>query len=305
MRSERRRRAIAESWERWGLVKIACLRHHGPAAPFVEVDERWVPVGEVCPGISGLAETVRNLDEVESRLATYRAGSTSSTSYGADDAGYEACVVPGAKLFAVGLNYADHVEEVGTVAPTEPYVFTKLPNTLNRPFGNIRLPSHVTSELDYEVELAVVVGRRVVDASLKEAAQAIAGYMVANDVSAREWQRTAPWPQMVKAKCLDGFLPIGPWLTTTSEVPDPRALTIESHVNGELRQHASTADLIFGPTELVSFLSAGITLEPGDVILTGTPSGSAFARDGKPWLRPGDRVRCSIQSLGHIENAID
>lgn len=298
-------------------MKLASLRFPGGPGAFVEFDAMWVPVSAFAPGLSSLSDAIGHLDDLEGLIGARRdAGDGKEWArslardgreqvYGLAGADYGPCVVPQAKVLAVGLNYAEHVKEVGTVTPSEPYVFPKLPNALNGPYDDVPLPAHVTSELDFEVELAVVVGRRILDADPHEAAAAIAGYLVANDVSAREWQRSEPWPHMVKAKCLDGFLPIGPWLTTASDVPEPRNLTIECRVNGELRQRASTADLIFGPAELISFISAGLTLEPGDVILTGTPGGSAFARDDKPWLRPGDRVRCSIQGLGHIENAIE
>lgn len=288
-------------------MRLAGRRQPEGVDVLVEYESTWVPVGEFDPGIRGLAEAYRRLDALEDAVAAKRAAGHDADwarSHDPGDVHLAPCVVPGAKILAVGLNFADHVSEVGLGEPADPYVFVKTGNALNGPYDGIRVPHAVTAELDYEIELAVVIGRRVTDVSVAEADAAIAGYMVANDVSAREWQRTQPWPQMVKAKCLDGFLPIGPWLTTRREVPDPGHLTMECRVNGELRQQSNTHNMIHDPATLVSFLSAGLTLEPGDIILSGTPSGSAFARDGQPWLTPGDRVRCTIEGLGHIENVV-
>jgi acylpyruvate hydrolase len=194
-------------------------------------------------------------------------------------------------IFGIGLNYAAHAEEQGKEKPEFPIVFMKLPSSSAPPNGRVRCPQ-VVRRLDYEGELVVVMG----------SGGTIAGYAVADDVSARDLQRREP--QWTRAKGADGFCPWGPWITTADEVPDPRSLRLTTQVNGELRQDASTSDLIFGPQELVDFISETCTLEPGDLILTGTPSGVGMSMDPRRFLSSGDVVRIEIESLGHIEHVI-
>ncbi|MGI9099219.1 MAG: fumarylacetoacetate hydrolase family protein [Solirubrobacteraceae bacterium] len=194
-------------------------------------------------------------------------------------------------IFGIGLNYAAHAEEQGKEKPEFPIVFMKLPSSSAPPNGRVRCPE-VVRRLDYEGELVVVMG----------SGATIAGYAVANDVSARDLQRREP--QWTRAKGADGFCPWGPWITTADAVPDPRSLRLTTQVNGELRQDASTSDLIFGPQELVDFISETCTLEPGDLILTGTPSGVGMSMDPRRFLSSGDVIRIEIESLGHIEHAV-
>jgi 2-keto-4-pentenoate hydratase/2-oxohepta-3-ene-1,7-dioic acid hydratase in catechol pathway len=195
-------------------------------------------------------------------------------------------------IFGIGLNYAAHAAEQGRPLPERPLVFMKLPTSSVPPGGPVRRP-RVVERLDYEAELVLVMG----------AGGEIAGYAVADDVSARDLQRAEP--QWTRAKGADTFCPWGPWITTADEVADPQALRISSHVNGELRQDSTTADLIFGPREIVAFLGEAITLEPGDIILTGTPSGVGEAMDPPRFLAPGDVVRVEVEGLGAIEHPIE
>jgi len=194
-------------------------------------------------------------------------------------------------IFGIGLNYAAHAAEQGKEQPEFPIVFMKLPSSSAPPNGAVTCPE-VVRRLDYEGELAVVIGE----------GGKIAGYAVANDVSARDLQRREP--QWTRAKGADGFCPWGPWITTADQVPDPKNLRLTTHVNGELRQDASTSDLIFGPQQLVDFIGETCTLEPGDLILTGTPSGVGMSLDPRRFLESGDVVRIEIESLGVIEHAI-
>jgi acylpyruvate hydrolase len=194
-------------------------------------------------------------------------------------------------IFGIGLNYAAHAAETGLEKPERPIVFMKLPSSSVPPGGPVRCPA-VVRRLDYEAELAIVMG----------ADGAIAGYAVADDVSGRDLQGREP--QWTRAKGADTFCPWGPWVTTADEVPDPEALAIRSWVNGELRQDASTSDLIFGCRALVDFIAETCTLEPGDLILTGTPSGVGVAMDPPRFLQSGDVVRIEIASLGAIEHPI-
>ncbi len=194
-------------------------------------------------------------------------------------------------IFGIGLNYADHIAEMGGQRPERPVIFLKLPSSAASPSARVRCPAAVR-RLDYEGELAVVMG----------AAGQVAGYAVADDVSARDLQKREP--QWVRAKGADGFCPYGPWITTADEVGDPHALQIRTWVNGELRQDSSTSNLIFSVPELVAFIGETCTLEPGDLILTGTPSGVGMGMTPPRFLASGDVVRIEIERLGAIEHSI-
>ena len=194
-------------------------------------------------------------------------------------------------IFGIGLNYAAHAAEGGSEPPEQPIVFMKVPTAVVPPGGPVVCPK-VVRRLDYEGELVVVMG----------SGGEIAGYAIADDVSARDLQRREP--QWTRAKGFDTACPWGPWITTADEVPDPQGLRLTCHVNGEPRQDSTTADLIFGPRALVDFIAETCTLEPGDLILTGTPSGVGMALDPPQFLQPGDTIRIEIERLGAIEHAV-
>jgi acylpyruvate hydrolase len=194
-------------------------------------------------------------------------------------------------IFGIGLNYADHVRETGGETPKQPIVFMKLPASAAAPNAPVHCPA-VVRRLDYEGELAVVMGP----------GRSVAGYAVADDVTGRDLQGREP--QWTRAKGADGFCPYGPWITTADEVPDPHDLSLRTWVNGELRQDSSTSNLIFTIPELIEFISETCTLEAGDVILTGTPSGVGQGQDPPAFLSSGDVVRIEIECLGAIEHAI-
>jgi 2-keto-4-pentenoate hydratase/2-oxohepta-3-ene-1,7-dioic acid hydratase in catechol pathway len=205
------------------------------------------------------------------------------------------------KFFAIGLNYADHVAESGLPTPEHLTVFMKAPTSVTGPYDPIERPV-VSQWLDYEGELGFVIGRRCRHVSYEEAADVIAGYLVVDDVSVRDWQiQTQQWSL---SKSFDTHGPIGPWIVTPDEIGDPHSLAIRTFVNGELRQDSNTSQLIFDCYRTVEILSQACTLEPGDVIATGTSSGAAFAIEGQPWLEPGDRVRVEIDGIGAIENEV-
>ena len=205
------------------------------------------------------------------------------------------------KFFAIGLNYADHVAESGQPMPEHLTVFVKAGTSVNGPYDPIERPA-VSDFLDYEGELGFVIGQRCRHVRAQDAAEVIAGYLIVDDVSVRDWQIQTP--QWSLAKSFDTHGPIGPWITTADELDDPHALGVRTYVNGELRQQSNTDQLIFDCFRQVEILSQACTLEPGDVIATGTPSGIAAAMDGRPWLKPGDRVRVEIDRLGAIENEV-
>lgn len=201
------------------------------------------------------------------------------------------------KIVCIGLNYRDHAAETGAEIPAEPILFLKTPDTVVGPDDEVLLP-RTSTKTDWEVELAVVIGREARYLSAPaDAAACIAGYAISNDVSEREFQleRGGQWD---KGKNCETFNPLGPWLTTSGDVPDPHALGLRLWVNGELRQDGNTKDMIFGIEHLIWYLSQFMVLRPGDVINTGTPAGVALGRVDTPYLRAGDVVEVEIDVLG-------
>ena len=202
------------------------------------------------------------------------------------------------KIMAMGLNYADHVAEAKLEKPQHQVWFCKQPNTVHPPYAPVQIPK-ASSAVDYEVELVVVVGKGGRHISRADAGQHIFGYCVGNDVTARDWQRRTP--QWVLGKSFDTHGPFGPWITTADEVGDPHRLAIRSLVNGEVRQDSNTRELIFNVFDQVAYLSEAMTLEPGDIIFSGTPGGIGAAMAPPVFLRAGDRVRCEIAELGALD----
>jgi 2-keto-4-pentenoate hydratase/2-oxohepta-3-ene-1,7-dioic acid hydratase in catechol pathway len=211
-------------------------------------------------------------------------------------------------VFCLGRNYAEHIQEdntsrdKATPLPEAPQFFTKPATSITGPDTDIELDSAVTRRLDYEVELAFVIGRGGRDIPAKDAWKHVFGYTIVNDVTARDLQRRHD--QWFKGKGLDTFCPMGPWIVHASQIPDPHALRIQLDVNGERRQDASTADMIFRIPAIIESLSAGLTLEPGDVIATGTPSGVGYAMNPRCFLADGDVVTCRIEGLGELSNRV-
>jgi 2-keto-4-pentenoate hydratase/2-oxohepta-3-ene-1,7-dioic acid hydratase in catechol pathway len=205
------------------------------------------------------------------------------------------------KIVCVGLNYRDHANETGQPIPSEPVLFSKYANSVVGPGAEVVVPPDA-EKIDYEAELAVVIGRRASAVPTGEALDHVAGYTCANDVSSRSLQfRSSQW---LLGKAIDTFLPLGPYLVTADEVPDPQALGIRCLVNDELRQSSDTGQMIFGVAELVSYISRTIALEPGDVLVTGTPAGVGMAADPPRYLRPGDRMRIEIDGVGELDNTV-
>jgi 2-keto-4-pentenoate hydratase/2-oxohepta-3-ene-1,7-dioic acid hydratase in catechol pathway len=208
-----------------------------------------------------------------------------------------ACVGSVGKFVAIGLNFTDHARETGSPIPKEPIVFNKWTTCLSGPFDNIVLPPG-SVKTDWEVELAVVIGRTARFVSEKDALRYVAGYCVCNDVSEREYQIERGGGQWDKGKGCDTFGPLGPWMVTRDEIKDVQNLAMKLTVNGEVRQNGSTATMIFGVATLVSYLSRFMTLEPGDVITTGTPPGVGLGMKPPQFLKAGDVVELSIEGLG-------
>ncbi|MBJ7603229.1 MAG: fumarylacetoacetate hydrolase family protein [Candidatus Dormibacteraeota bacterium] len=209
------------------------------------------------------------------------------------------CVPSPGKIICVGLNYRRHAAEAGMAVPETPVLFSKFNNSLAASGEDIPLPA-IAEQYDYEAELAVVIGKRAQNVAQGQALDHVFGYCNANDLSARELQaRTSQW---LLGKSLDHFLPIGPYLVSKEEIPDVTRLGIRCFLNGEKRQDSTIADLIFGVEELVSYMSRHLTLEPGDIISTGTPEGVILGRAEKVWLKPGDQVVVEVDGLGRLSN---
>jgi acylpyruvate hydrolase len=205
------------------------------------------------------------------------------------------------KIICIGLNYRSHAEEQGAEPPETPTFFAKFPNALAAPGATVALPGY-SSKVDYEAEVAFVIGRRAKDVSEADALEYVAGYMLLNDLSARDMQFATP--QWMPGKVFDGAAPCGPWLVTPDEAGPHDAIEIELRLNGEVMQSASTADLVHSIPALVVYLSKLMTLEPGDVVSTGTPAGVGSLRDPRVWLKAGDEVVVESPTLGRLATAL-
>ena len=208
-------------------------------------------------------------------------------------------------ILCIGINYREHAAESGAPIPVNPILFIKASNTLNNPGDPIPVPRR-SSMIDYEGELAVIFGKTAKHVPREKALDCVFGYCIANDVSARDWQRQKELGggQFARGKSFDGFCPLGPWITTADEVPNPNALRLRTILNGQVMQDHTTADMIFDVPALIESLSSTMTLRPGMILLTGTPQGVGFARTPPVWLKPGDTVAVEIETLGRLENPV-
>jgi 2-keto-4-pentenoate hydratase/2-oxohepta-3-ene-1,7-dioic acid hydratase in catechol pathway len=210
-------------------------------------------------------------------------------------------IEPPGKIICVGLNYKDHAEEQGVDLPTAPLLFAKWNNTLIGPGDPIVIPPIVT-KTDYEAELGVVIGSRVTRVSAENALEAVAGYVCVNDVSARDLQFADG--QWTRGKSPDTYCPVGPALVPREAVPDPQSLVIRAILNGEVMQDSTTANMVFGVAEIIAYVTQTITLEPGDLIATGTPAGVGVFRDPSVFMQPGDEITIEIEGLGSLTNPV-
>jgi 2-keto-4-pentenoate hydratase/2-oxohepta-3-ene-1,7-dioic acid hydratase in catechol pathway len=228
----------------------------------------------------------------------------SGTGEAAEVAKVLAPVAPPA-IFCTGLNYRKHAQETGARLPQYPILFMKAPSAVQHPGDPILIPTRLASqEVDYECELAVVIGRTAKNVTRADALSYVAGYTCANDVSARDWQIRFGGSQWCRGKTFDTFAPMGPCLVTPDEIPDPNALAIRTILNGVAMQEENTSDMLFDVPALIEFFSGSTTLLPGTVILTGTPSGVGMARKPPVWLKPGDVVTVEIENIGSLTNPV-
>jgi 2-keto-4-pentenoate hydratase/2-oxohepta-3-ene-1,7-dioic acid hydratase in catechol pathway len=273
-----------------GVVDVAA------AAEALELDGVPTTIDEV---IAGGEEALARLTELTRRAAIAPPGEP----WLLDEMGlrHGPCVPHPGKIVCIGLNYRKHAAETNAPVPEVPVLFSKFNNTIAANGDLIPLPP-IAHQYDYEVELGVVMGKRAFHVEEDEALGYVLGYFNANDVSARDLQmRTSQW---LLGKTLDRFLPIGPWLVTADEVGNPQELRLRCWVNGELRQDSNTSDMIFAVAQIISYISKYFALDPGDVIVTGTPEGVALGRPDKPWLKPGDEVVVEIDRLGQLKNVM-
>jgi 2-keto-4-pentenoate hydratase/2-oxohepta-3-ene-1,7-dioic acid hydratase in catechol pathway len=273
---------------------------------------RYGPRGQERPGLLDGAGRIRSLaglfDDIagstlsRASLEQLRRLDVSSLPLVEGNVRLGACIGRVGKIMCIGLNYADHAAETGAKLPAEPVLFMKATSAINGPFDEIRIPRGST-QTDWEAELGVVIGEPAKYVSEEAALDYVAGYCVSHDVSERQFQKERGG-QWTKGKSCDTFGPIGPWLVTKDEVPDPQKLRLWLDVDDERRQDGSTGNMIFGVKKLVSYLSQFMTLHPGDIISTGTPSGVGMGRNPPVFLRAGQTVKLSVEGLGEQQQRI-
>jgi len=281
-------------------LRLATFTHAGATRIGVVVGEEIVDLRDAEPALPSAMEEF--LAAGEAALAAAAGAAARATArLPLDDVRLEAPILRPRKILAVGLNYADHIAESGLEAPELPLIFNKQVTSVTGPYDPIHLP-RVSQALDYEGELAFVIGRRCRHVPRARAAEVIAGWLVLDDVSVRDWQlRAQTWTM---GKSFDTHCPMGPWIATADEIGDPHSLAIRTWVNGELRQDSNTKELVHDCYALVEHLSTAFTLEPGDVVSTGTPGGVGIGTKPPRYLAAGDVVRVEIERIGQIENPV-
>lgn len=285
-------------------MKLVTYAVNGRTAPGVVQGESVVDISDIAPNILALIDMGNaGLDLVRQKLSINQLGTPL-----ADVHLHAPIPTPRRNVMCLGLNYADHAEEslrtkgLQVAMPEFPVIFNKATTAVNGPYDDIPYDTAVSTQIDWEVELGVVIGRSGKNINQADAMSHVYGYTVINDISARDLQRQHQ--QFFKGKSLDGSCPMGPWLVTADEIPDPHTLDVTCRVNGVIKQHSNTRYLIFNIPVTIAHLSKGMTLLAGDIIATGTPSGVGFARTPPEFLQPGDVVESEISHIGVIHNQI-
>jgi 2-keto-4-pentenoate hydratase/2-oxohepta-3-ene-1,7-dioic acid hydratase in catechol pathway len=272
-------------------MKLATYTAHGQTRTGIVVGDRIID-----SGLDGtMLDLIREWDALKPALETKAAAGGGVP---LSSVRLEAPVQRPGKIFAIGLNYADHIEESKMETPQRQVWFTKAQTSVNGPFDDIEIATGTMTN-DYEVELVAIIGKGGKHIGAADAPGAVFGYCVGNDVTERMWQHATP--QWSLGKSFDTHAPFGPWIVTADEVDDPHTLGLRCFVNGQKRQDSNTRHLVFNIWQQIEHLSLGMTLEPGDVVFTGTPGGIGAAMDPRQFLKPGDVVRCEVDGLGHIE----
>ncbi len=281
-------------------MKLATFTHCGSTRIGVVEGDEVVDLTEAAPDLP--REMTALFEAPPGALdRARRAAAETRTRIPLDDVHLEAPIRRPPKILAVGLNYADHVAESGLKAPGHPSIFNKQSTSVTGPYDPVHLP-RASQALDYEGELGLVIGKRCRHVPRDRAAEVVAGYLVVNDVSVRDWQFHTP--TMTMGKSFDTHCPTGPWIVTADEVGDPHSLGLRTWVDGELRQDSNTKELIFDCFAIIEYLSTAFTLEPGDLISTGTPAGVGIAMKPPRLLVAGDVVRIEVERIGQIENPV-
>ena len=265
----------------------------------IDLAAAGLPVDET----GDLLRIVRGGDAMLERVREAISSST-RRSFDLDEVTLTAPLHNPSKIIAVGLNYIDHCEEAKLPVPKEPVLFSKFPNSITGPYDDLSWPESVTREVDYEVELGVVIGRRGRNISEEAALDYVCGYTVVNDVSARDLQ-FANAKQWDRGKSLDTFCPWGPWIVTRDEITDPHKLDVRTVLNGREMQKSNTSKLVFNINQIIAYASQGTTLLPGDLIPTGTPFGVGFSRTPPVFLKHGDVCECEVEHVGKIINKVN
>ncbi len=281
-------------------MKLATFTHCGSTRIGVVEGDEVVDLTEAAPDLP--REMTALFEAPPGALdRARRAAAKTRTRIPLDDVHLEAPIRRPPKILAVGLNYADHVAESGLKAPGHPSIFNKQSTSVTGPYDPVHLP-RASQALDYEGELGLVIGKRCRHVPRDRASEVVAGYLVVNDVSVRDWQFHTP--TMTMGKSFDTHCPTGPWIVTADEVGDPHCLGLRTWVDGELRQDSNTKALIFDCFAIIEYLSTAFTLEPGDLISTGTPAGVGIAMKPPRLLVAGDVVRIEVERIGQIENPV-
>jgi len=277
-------------------MKLATFEESGSARTGLVVENGVIDLAKADPAIpQDMLTLIREWPALENRV---RALDGMTPHFALKQVRLKAPVPHPQKILAIGLNYADHIAESGVPKPDRQIWFSKLPNAVNGPYDPIQIPK-ASASVDYEAEFVVIIGKRCRHVAKEDAAGVIFGYCAGNDVSVRDWQfHTTQW---ILGKSFDTHAPFGPWIVTPDEAGDPHALGIRCLVNGALRQNSNTCNLVFNVFDQIALLSEAMTLEPGDVIFTGTPGGVGFAAKPPTFLKAGDVVRVEIDRIGALE----
>jgi 2-keto-4-pentenoate hydratase/2-oxohepta-3-ene-1,7-dioic acid hydratase in catechol pathway len=284
-------------------MRLATIRLHDQPRPVLLAGNHLVDLLSADPG---LPSSVRGLLEggpAALAAASKAAASPKARRIPVAEGSFLAPIPDPHKIVCLGLNYSDHAQETGAAIPKDPVLFSKYATALTGHNCPIELPA-VSQEVDFEAELVLVVGKRGRHVPAAQAYEYVAGYMVGHDVSARDWQLRKDGKQWMAGKTFDTFAPTGPFLVTRDEVPAERNLEISLRLNGQVMQSGNTSKMIFGVEQIIPYLSTIFTLEPGDLVFTGTPPGVGMARTPPVWLKPGDVTEVEIESLGTLRNPV-
>ena len=287
-------------------MKLLTFFVDGQARPGVLDGDKVVDLSAAGLPVDATGDLMGIVRGGDAALAQVRAalGSAKRREYALNAVKLCAPLLQPSKIVAVGLNYIDHCKEANLPVPSEPVLFTKWPNSITGPYDELSWPENVTREVDYEVELGVVIGKAGRNISEKDALDHVCGYTVVNDVSARDLQ-FANAKQWDRGKSLDTFCPWGPWIVTRDEIKDPHNLTVRTVLNGREMQISNTKNLIFNINQIIAYASQGTTLLPGDLIPTGTPFGVGFSRTPPVFLKHGDVCECEVEGVGKIVNKVN